>query len=260
MLPATAAETRTVQVGDGTELSEVHPIINWWMDTYQGNEVIYYAEELGLNPGDQIVALSYHCVENYGYGGNFNVRIIHTDATRFEDEGNDGKSEDTSFLLVDYDAPVYGNVELAPYSAGDWITFPLSTPFVYEGGNIVVDIRNTVPSQYSGWCYFAGFNDPVNEHRCIAWRWAKDEQISGFNPAPSSDQGIYVSGPFCPNTVFTYEAVEGTAIADVNTDKAVAGVSYYNMAGQQSANPFEGVNVKVTRYTDGTTSTAKVVK
>lgn len=44
------------------------------------------------------------------------------------------------------------------------------------------------------------------------------------------------------------------------TDKAVAGVKYYNLAGMESDRPFEGVNIIVTTYTDGSRSSAKVLK
>lgn len=50
-----------------------------------------------------------------------------------------------------------------------------------------------------------------------------------------------------------------TAIADAHVTKTVDGVSYVNLAGQTSNKPFEGVNIVVTRYTDGTTSTSKIV-
>ena len=52
-----------------------------------------------------------------------------------------------------------------------------------------------------------------------------------------------------------------TAIDDVNTaNREVVGVEYYNVAGQRSDRPVEGVNIVVTRYSDGSTSTAKVLK
>ena len=51
-----------------------------------------------------------------------------------------------------------------------------------------------------------------------------------------------------------------TAVEELNATKAVAGVTYYNLAGQQSAQPVEGVNIVVTTYTDGTRTTAKVIK
>ena len=51
-----------------------------------------------------------------------------------------------------------------------------------------------------------------------------------------------------------------TAIDALVVDgKPVAGVTYYNMAGQQSNKAFEGVNIVVTRFTDGTKKTTKVI-
>ncbi|MBR1804568.1 MAG: hypothetical protein IJ775_06690 [Muribaculaceae bacterium] len=50
-----------------------------------------------------------------------------------------------------------------------------------------------------------------------------------------------------------------TVIDQIYADKAVASVRYYNMAGQQITNP-AGITIPVTTYTDGTTSSAKVVK
>ena len=51
-----------------------------------------------------------------------------------------------------------------------------------------------------------------------------------------------------------------TAVEELNANKTVANVAYYNLAGQQSAEPVNGVNIVVTTYTDGSTTTAKVIK
>ncbi len=46
---------------------------------------------------------------------------------------------------------------------------------------------------------------------------------------------------------------------ELNADKTVAGVRYFNMAGQEMQQA-DGMTIVVTTYTDGTTSTAKVMK
>lgn len=51
-----------------------------------------------------------------------------------------------------------------------------------------------------------------------------------------------------------------TGVNDVNGTKEVKGVSYFNMMGVESVQPFEGVNIVVTTYTDGTQSAAKVLR
>ena len=48
-------------------------------------------------------------------------------------------------------------------------------------------------------------------------------------------------------------------VDELNTNKAVASVRYYNMAGQEMQQA-EGPTIVVTTYTDGTTSAVKVVK
>ncbi|MBO4814836.1 MAG: hypothetical protein J5523_07750 [Muribaculaceae bacterium] len=50
-----------------------------------------------------------------------------------------------------------------------------------------------------------------------------------------------------------------TAITDIQ-NRTVTSVKYVNMAGQMSSTPFEGVNVKVTTYSNGQTETVKILK
>ena len=69
--------------------------------------------------------------------------------------------------------------------------------------------------------------------------------------------GVAVVGE---NDYYVYAAVsKKTGAEELNADKTVAGVRYFNMAGQemQEAN---GMTIVVTTYTDGTTSTSKVMK
>ena len=51
-----------------------------------------------------------------------------------------------------------------------------------------------------------------------------------------------------------------TAITRVGTEAQAVSVEYVNVAGMRSNEPFKGVNIVVTRYSDGSTTTTKVVK
>ncbi|MBR5685156.1 MAG: hypothetical protein IKX18_03250 [Muribaculaceae bacterium] len=51
-----------------------------------------------------------------------------------------------------------------------------------------------------------------------------------------------------------------TAVDELDAAKTVSSVVYYNLAGQQSAQPVDGVNIIVTTYSDGTRTTAKIIK
>jgi hypothetical protein len=61
--------------------------------------------------------------------------------------------------------------------------------------------------------------------------------------------------------IVTFEREIGptTGIDELANGKAVAGVRYYNMAGQEMPQA-SGMTIVVTTYTDGTTSAAKVIK
>ena len=59
--------------------------------------------------------------------------------------------------------------------------------------------------------------------------------------------------------LFSFPTPE-VAVENINAGKAVAGVKYYNVAGQAADSAFEGVNIVVTTYVDGTQNVVKVVK
>ena len=76
---------------------------------------------------------------------------------------------------------------------------------------------------------------------------------------------MWLFSPFSggSNTWGDFKAVPAetpTAVDAVDAVKSVASVSYVNLAGQVSTEPFNGVNVVVTTYTDGSKSSVKVIK
>lgn len=51
-----------------------------------------------------------------------------------------------------------------------------------------------------------------------------------------------------------------TAVDGVTVNREVVGVTYYNVAGVASSKPFDGVNIVVTKYADGSTKATKRLK
>lgn len=78
----------------------------------------------------------------------------------------------------------------------------------------------------------------------------RDIWISTGNPGMIGDGAI---------DEFTFN-IFSTPVYDMRIDKTVAGVVYYNLAGVESTKPFDGINVVVTTYTDGTRITSKILK
>jgi len=92
--------------------------------------------------------------------------------------------------------------------------------------------------------------------------WSEYDGVMCFN-----DEGVYCIEAFAlangkvPSDDVQYWFVISPTISvnEVNGDKAIARVRYFNMAGQEMPEP-DGMTIIVTTYTDGTTSTMKVMK
>jgi hypothetical protein len=92
--------------------------------------------------------------------------------------------------------------------------------------------------------------------------WAEYEETLSF-----TDEGSYrveayaVADGKLPSEVIAYEFTldKPSGVSEITDGKQVAGVRYFNMAGQemQQAN---GLTIMITTYTDGTTSAMKVIK
>ena len=51
-----------------------------------------------------------------------------------------------------------------------------------------------------------------------------------------------------------------TVVKEVYTPRTVTGVHYYNLMGAQSDKPFDGINIVVTTYSDGSRSSKKILR
>ena len=92
--------------------------------------------------------------------------------------------------------------------------------------------------------------------------WAEYEDILAFTGNGKYRVEAYaVADGKLPSEEIAYEFVVAplTGISETVEGKTVAGTRYYNMAGQEMSEA-NGLTIMVTTYTDGTTSTTKVMK
>ena len=92
--------------------------------------------------------------------------------------------------------------------------------------------------------------------------WAEYEEILSFEGDGKYRVEAYaVADGKLPSEQIAYEFVVApvTGIEEMMSGKQVAGVRYFNMAGQEMREA-NGLTIVVTTYTDGTTSAVKVVK
>ena len=116
-----------------------------------------------------------------------------------------------------------------------------------------------------------GFNDLAwdyagNLYACDnGWETLFCIQVPRTAAAPAGmkraqgDDPNEVTTPLRPEFNITVPDDINTGVSNISS-KAVESVQYINMNGQVSNVPFDGVNVVITRYADGTKSTTKIVK
>ena len=76
-------------------------------------------------------------------------------------------------------------------------------------------------------------------------------QVEAYAIASGKSESLHVS--------VSFTVTPRTGLDELNGEKAVAGVRYFNVAGQEMAQP-NGLTIVVTTYTDGTTVATKVMK
>lgn len=81
-----------------------------------------------------------------------------------------------------------------------------------------------------------------------------------FGARPVTITATAVSNPEVTASVVIYVLPMSTGVNDMTTAKAISSVKYVSATGIESDKPFDGVNIVVTTYQDGTMSTTKVVK
>ena len=231
---AVSANAQTLNVYEGTDVSGQIPVNGLYTDT-EGttSQMIYPADMLTDMTGMMITGIKFFPESTVKVAGcTLQLGLKEVDQDVFDNEA--------AALITDV-TPV-ATVALDDVNATE-LVFMLDTPFEYTGGNLLVVFHDTATTENYASTSFLGTNTDAYSSMCYYnWWWESNTAYQ-----------------FMPKTEFAYENTDVTAIGDVNTDKAVASVRYYNMAGQQVSNP-SGIAIEVTTYTDGTSSSTKVVK
>ena len=96
--------------------------------------------------------------------------------------------------------------------------------------------------------------------RAYYTRKANIPEVSPRHGVDAAQDAKYYIAEYVFNYTLNDETPPVTGISNVLTERHVESVTYYSPIGQSSRQPFDGVNIIVTRYNDGTISTTKVIK
>ena len=114
---------------------------------------------------------------------------------------------------------------------------------------------------YSGWYAIIKLYEEESTTSNAPRHTLSNNQLSVSDTAPASEGTVrkYTVYPIC----LTDENL-ATAIDNINVDKrgdmrSLKSTRYYNMMGVESATPFEGVNIIVKEYSDGSRESSKAI-
>ena len=106
-----------------------------------------------------------------------------------------------------------------------------------------------------------GYNDGTIEDLNMNFRvrlyFTPEVSAKGAAPKAADSDKIYYIAEY--TTPFTIKGGIQTGLESLDA-RQVVGVKYYNVAGIESDTPFQGVNIMVTRYSDGSSTTTKILK
>ena len=190
MALATQANVLTVcESTDDDYVSSSTPVYGWWFDEAGYSQLIYPADMLADMAGGEITELTFYTpaggwgagYEQYAinfYGADVTLALKEVDVDNFGD--------------ADYPSPVAGATVVAtvtPERNGMYLTFTLSEPFQYNGGNLLVECSWDGTGQY-GDTYFVGVSD-----------FGRNTVYVGFDYWGDWEEGAF---DFLPMLTFTY--------------------------------------------------------
>ena len=141
------AQTNTLTVADGSETNGYVPVYGYWADAPQHNQIIYPASMLGDMQGGSITSMTFYLSSSPGWSNSYVVSLGITPASDFPT----ATANTATVTQVCTGTLSVQNNEL---------TFTFSTPFDYNGGNLLFDITTTA-SSYIG-AYFYGVPTSYN--------------------------------------------------------------------------------------------------
>lgn len=184
-------------------------------------------------------------------------------AVEWYDEGDESGWNTFDFILPTTD--VDGNMidpEYLSYSL--WVDFDGTNPeiFTFPAVDYTFDLTEDITE-----VPYSLYSSAVDFHAGYVYMYRTN---MGDNPLFVRDEANDMYGNIGIQAFYTVNGEKNaskiawlydrpSSVNEMNAAKTVANVRYFNVAGQEVAQP-SGMTIKVTTYTDGTTSATKVVK
>ncbi|MCR4966131.1 MAG: fibronectin type III domain-containing protein [Bacteroidales bacterium] len=175
-------------VADGTAENEYIPYYGFWMDVDQHNQIIYPESMLTDLVGESITGLIFYLSEiDNPWGSTTTLSLGTTTSSSFA-----SSALNTSPVTAVYSGPIS--------IFGNQISFSFATPFVYNGGNLLLDITS-IGDNYSS-AYFYG----VSQSNASLYSYNSTMNRQSFIPKTS-----FLYGSCLPPTQLTMSNIGQTS-------------------------------------------------
>ncbi len=205
-LPWAMQAQQTLTVHDGTTTNDYVPIYGYYADAYLNCQMVYPASELSQMSGKQITALTFYQSASSGWSST-SVQVYMAEVS----SSSISAYESLSNLTLVWQGSLSGS------SANTNIS--LSTPYQYQGGNLLIAVVNATEGDYSS-CNWYG------------------ETVTGASyQGYSYDNVASCSGnqrDFLPKTTFAYlnpgACMSPTSVTASNVNATSASISWTSTA------------------------------
>lgn len=165
----------------------------------------------------------------------------------------------SSYYFATPKANEYANVVWAVYNGTDGA-------FYLPSHTVSINVQGFKAAFYIDYSLNSVDKPTLTDGEVYSFEALVKEVAVATTDAKSAPRKTAYDSTVAPSTKFVVYPLDleagnvSTGVNDVNSAKEVKGVSYFNMMGVESAQPFDGVNIMVTTYTDGTQSATKVLR
>ena len=148
MLPFASQAQETLTVHDGTTTNNVVPAYVFYFDDYTRSQSVYPASELADMAGGTISSIKFYTTSSnvpYTSVSTVDVYLMEVSYTTIS------ALEPKSSATIVYS----GTLDFVTAGSGGEVTITFTTPYTYNGGNLLVGIENTTDAGYKS-IYFYG--------------------------------------------------------------------------------------------------------
>lgn len=136
-LSGTGVNVQDVPVADGSDTNGYVPVYMYYFERNNHGQIIYTPDELGLTPGSKIYSITFHASANLTKdGGTYENNTV----TLKLGETTQDTYSTTSFITTGLTTVATSS---AMFTGTKEVTFTLSTPYEYQGGNLIVDASSS---------------------------------------------------------------------------------------------------------------------